>query len=101
MKVDPLDEANHDKPLWLVYGHEAWPSFLCCKINLKRHGYPVIWGFSVYRRSPGFRTIGQDVRTWMQATTDRMGYTLWEFYDNQDEALARLKKLTDCSKARA
>ena len=45
-------------------------------------------GFSIWKRSPGFRTLGMDVSTWMK------GKDLCEFYDTQEEALDRLRVLT-------
>lgn len=93
MRVDIEDEAVYNKSLWLVYGHDAFPQLLCCRVRAQ-NGMLVIWGFSVYRRSPGFRTLGMDVQEFLSR------HTLKEFYDDQDEALARLKKLTDCSKVK-
>ncbi len=87
MKVDPFNAENHDKPLWVVYGHDAFPSLLCCKLVSRAEGV-VIWGFSIYKRSPGFRTLGLNVQEWM-SRFDKV-----KFYDDHDEALAYLKKLT-------
>jgi len=94
MLVDYKDESCHDKPLWLIYGHDSFPSILCCKLNLKLHGYTVIWGYSIYRRSPGFRTLGQAVDTWINKGKSTHGYSLYEFYDNHDEAIERIRALT-------
>lgn len=89
MKVDPFNPENGDKPLWVVYGHDAFPSILCCKI---RHNHadlgPIIWGFSIYKRSPGFRTLGLEVQTWI----DR--YHMAKFFDDHAEAIAYITKLT-------
>lgn len=92
MKVDHTDPANFGKTLWLVYGLKCFPSILCCQIK-QGTSAPTIWGFSVYRRSPGFRTLGRHVDVWINELKAR-GNDMFEFYDDQDEALARLKAIT-------
>lgn len=104
MKIDDLNnKANHDKPLWVVYGHDCFPSILCCKLKWYPQNYMhsnlpemvCIWGFSIYRRSPGFRTLGVNVDTWMNDNKTKFGYTLFEFYDDHGEAIERIRNLTD------
>ena len=83
--IDPFDRQNHNKPLWVLFGSEAWPQVLCARI----HGYgPSIWGYSVYRRSPGFRTLGRDLRAWISEQERAL------FFDDHDAMLAELKKWT-------
>jgi hypothetical protein len=94
MKVDYKDETCHGKPLWLVYGINCFPSIICCKLESKLHGYTVIWGHSVYRRAPGFRTLGQNIETWMETERTLYSAEFFDFYDTQEEALERLRKLT-------
>lgn len=94
MKVDFNDPTCHDKPLWVVYGVNCFPSIICCKLTLHHKDDVVIWGHSVYRRSPGFRTLGKSVITWINDYKQNFGYDLFEFYDSQDEALDRIRKLT-------
>jgi hypothetical protein len=53
--ADPLVAAK--RPLWAIHGSTAYPEMLCCKINFDADG-PVIWGFSRYKNSPKFRTLG-------------------------------------------
>jgi hypothetical protein len=100
MKIDPLDPANHGRPLWIVYGHACMPSLICAKLRAYTEAHAVlpvgtagpvvcIWGYSVYKRKPGFRTLGLDLREWSKRST--IGPT---FYDTQDEAIERLRKLT-------
>ncbi len=89
MRVDPLDPSSHYKPLWLVYGHACAPTLICCRIN-DCQGKSTIWGYSVYRRKPGFRTLGLDVEAWRE----ERGFTLFEFYTEQPEAVERIVKLT-------
>ena len=89
--VNVNDEANWNKPLWLVYGHKCFPQLLCCKLNFS--GALNIWGYSVYRGEPGFRTLGRDLHAWIRECREK-GYELFEFYDDQEQALDRLRKLT-------
>lgn len=100
-KLDPLDVANHGKPLWVVYGPSRfWPQILCCKLlayDKRHHLLPVghtghsvcIWGYSVWRGQPAFRTIGTDVMGW--ATRQEWGPF---FYDQQGYALDHLREVT-------
>lgn len=88
MLVDPLQPENFGKPLWNIHGHKAFPAILCCKISNQTEFGPTIWGFSIWKRSPGFRTLGINVSTWAK------GKELCEFYDSQEEALDRLRVLT-------
>jgi hypothetical protein len=88
--VDPLDPTNHDKPLWIVCGayvHE--PVLLLAKINRHATCGLTIWGYSVYRRQPGFRTLGLALAKW----SERQGYGPF-YFDAQAAALAHLAKLT-------
>lgn len=93
MKVDYNDKAQHGKTLWLVYGQKFFPSILCCQIKMSSQG-PAIWGFSVYRRSPGFRTLGRTISTWIEELGAKHAHDMFEFYDNQEEALNRLRDIT-------
>lgn len=94
MKVDPFDPENHNHPLWLVYGVECNPQIVCCRLKGDL-GKTYIWGFSVYEGVAGFRTMGFTVRNWMNKTHKMYGWDMFEFYDDQDEALERLRQLTD------
>lgn len=86
-EIDALLPGSWGTPLWVVYGGVAFPSILCCRINAPQ-GKPVIWGYSIYRRSPGFRTLGQDLAEWMGRQEDP------HFFADQNHALAYLKKIT-------
>lgn len=95
MKVDPLLPENHDRPLCCIYGAQTFPTVFCCKIMQHRDEDPVIWGFSVYRREPGFRTLGQNLTNWMDGLREKYGWQMFEFYDSHPEAMARMAELTD------
>jgi len=56
---------------------------------------PTIWGFSVYKGVPGFRTIGHTLVHWLNHNKKKYGWNMWEFYDLQESALTRLQLLTD------
>jgi hypothetical protein len=92
-EVYPLgDETQWHKPLWCVYGHTAWPQVFCCKItNADRFG-PTIWGYSVYRRKPGFRTLGKNLAEWIHQEELQDGHEI-KFYDSLPLALERLRLL--------
>jgi hypothetical protein len=70
------------------------PTILCCRIEGLLHNEPIIWGYSVYRGEPGFRTLGRNVLDWMEERKISHGWTLWEFYDDLDQAFMRLRELT-------
>lgn len=57
--IDPAEYL--DQPIWCVTGAECAPSVFCCRIakTTALNSQPVIWGFSVYKGDPGFRTLGQ------------------------------------------
>lgn len=101
-----MDPANHGKPLWVVFGSRTWPQIICVKLfaySVDHVLLPVgekgpnvcVWGYSVWKREAGFRTLGTDVCEWAKARK------LCEFYDTQDEALDRLRKLTKPAPAAA
>jgi hypothetical protein len=81
--INPLDPINFNKPLWVVYGSKYQPSVLCCLIN-NTSGYTVIWGYSVWANSAGFRTLGQCLSTWMEKSDEVL------FFDVQVTALEYL-----------
>lgn len=83
--IDPFDPQYWDKPLFVVYGSSAFPSLLCCKVRLN-DGVPTIWGFSIWRRTPGFRTLGIKLKTWVEQETDP------RFYLTQEEAFEAIRE---------
>lgn len=77
-----------DTPLWLVYGHEAFPQLLCCKV-LENSGVLYIWGLSNRKKAPkGFITLGQKVSDFLPK------HYFSEWYLEQGDALQRLQELT-------
>jgi hypothetical protein len=86
--IDPYDPVNWDKPLWVIYDYECFPSMLCCKINAAT-GTPCIWGYSVYKNSPGFRTIGTHLIKWMFKS-----HEVPRFFDIQVAAINYLIHIT-------
>ena len=94
MALFPFDTVNHDRTLWLVYGVECNPQIVCCKI--KTHdGQAHIWGFSMYKGVPCFRTMGHHLAGWMNRMGKSQGWDMFEFYADQEAALERLQQLTD------
>jgi len=78
-----LNIVCSDQPIWCVYGYKDFPSIMCCII--KDSGdlipSPVIWGYSVYKRVPGFRTIGDYVVNW------RKNKDIVKFFVDKQDAL--------------
>lgn len=84
--VDPTEHLN--TPLWCVYGSNAFPSIICCKI-LKdpKYGF-IIWGYSVWKRQPGFRTLGTNIQAFCDPRENP------KFFLDQEDALDYLRKMT-------
>lgn len=59
-KAVRIDQVKADETVFIVYGHECFPSILHTKINHSNGGPadPHVWGFSEWKRSCGFRTLG-------------------------------------------
>lgn len=92
MPVDATLEIHRDKPLWCIYGPDCFPTLFCCKIlNHPEFGL-TIWGYSVYRGEPGFRTLGRNLSGWMRDMLN-MYSTKVTFYETLDDALAVLRLL--------
>lgn len=84
--IDPFDRQHWNKPLFVVYGSTGFPQMLCCKIHPAR-GEATIWGFSTFRRVPGFRTLGFRLEVWIaQEHKPR-------FYLSQEEAFDDIRGL--------
>jgi hypothetical protein len=77
MKVDPTLFENQEVPLWAVI---QGARVECLMVNLCQ-GKPTVWGYSVWRRAPGFRTLGIGLDEYVQ----RNGSV--EFYADQQHAL--------------
>jgi hypothetical protein len=84
--VEPTEHL--DTPLWVVYGPDCFPTMFCCKVLNHPTCGLVIWGYSVYRRQPGFRTLGQGLQAWLEA------HEKPKFFARQDGALQHLAKIT-------
>ncbi len=84
--IDPFDQQHWNKPLFVVYGSTGFPQMLCCKVRLN-DGVATIWGFSIWRRTPGFRTLGIKLKTWVERETDP------RFYLSQEEAFDDIRGL--------
>lgn len=84
-QIDPL--LFIDQPLWCVYGYDCFPSIICCKVS-KAAGSPAIWGYSVWKRVPGFRTLGQDLDHFCSR------HEMARFFNEQEKAIAYLAKIT-------
>ena len=89
--IDPdnwlsFESAPADVVLWMVHGSEFSPSLMAVRIRDYPDSSRAVWGYSVYRRQPGFRTLGVG-SSWTDEHSAR-------FFVLQAEALAHLGKLT-------
>ena len=85
--IDPHNPDNYDKVIWCVYGPDSFPTMFCCVIKTASRN-PAIWGHSVYKRSPGFRTLGREVvGDWIASNNAK-------FFSTQDAAFDYLRTLT-------
>lgn len=87
-EIEPTSRKYWDTPLWVVYGHDCFPTMFCCKVLNHASCGLTIWGYSVYRRQPGFRTLGQDLLEWRNEVEKP------KFFARQEDALAHLGKIT-------
>lgn len=87
--VDPYE--NLFKPLWVVYGSTARPAMraVCCNNAGGSRG--VLWGYSVYKRSPGYRTDGIDINVWKERNGDDFEPL---FFDSHPNAIDFMRQLT-------
>ena len=81
--INAFDPVHWDKPLWVIYDYDCFPSIVCLKIN-NASGTPSVWGYSLYRNTAGFRTLGQGLSTWMGKSEMVL------FFDVQEHAMAYL-----------
>lgn len=85
--IDPTLTEHHNKILWCVHGPDSFPTMICCVIKTASRN-PSIWGYSVYKRSPGFRTLGREV------ISDWIASNNAKFFLSQDAAFDYLRELT-------
>ena len=94
-EIDPRDPKNHGHPIWVTTGPACCPSIVCAQLlaysathallPVGRSGPIVcIWGYSVYRRVPGFRTLGKSIEELDSAI----------FWRDQFDALDYLRVIT-------
>ena len=85
--IDVTDPQYHGRPLWCVYGPDCFPTLFCCKVTMGYDRSLNIWGYSVYRRQAGFRTLGLEVTAWA-AKSDAV------FFSEHSAAIAHITELT-------
>lgn len=83
--VNPKDYL--DTPLWVVHGPDCFPRLLLVMILNHYQCGLTIWGWSIYRRQPGFRALGMSLYTWIDREENP------RFYLNRADAFARLAEL--------
>ena len=100
--IDLNDLKHYSRPLWCVFVHSFEPSIIPCILRaysvqhvLLPPGQPgrvVVWGYSIWRRKPGYRTYGVSLLEFSKRhSLEPM------FFDSQDEAIEQIRKLTTVS----
>lgn len=54
----PWEDAPLGTTLWGVYGSDCAPTIFAFQLNDGTAFGRAMWGFSIYKRKPGFRTFG-------------------------------------------
>lgn len=90
--VDPYQNAH--KPLWVVYGiSPSYPQMRSLCLNQSRDGTINFWGYSVFKRSPGYRTDGIALCVWIERNTSKDFPPL--FFDSLPNALDYMRQLLE------
>lgn len=85
MVVDIENPDAVDRLLWYVRGREPSSVYIDAVIVRHERGYwASVWGYSVHRRSPGFRTLGLCPRH--HQAEGWVGF--WNVFDDREEAIA-------------
>lgn len=85
--IDPTAPQYRDVPLWCVYGYDCFPEIIACTVHDHGQYSLCVWGYSVYRRQPGYRTLGRELQAWMSQ------YKMVEFFAKQEDAIMFINKL--------
>lgn len=90
-EVDYLDPANWNKPLWCAHGYKSHPSIHCLMIKPcpSVNFQPFVWGYSVWKRQPGFRTLGLSFEEFHK------NKDLYLYFDKKQAALNYLSKILE------
>lgn len=87
-EINPSLPKYRDVPLWVVYGPDCFPTMICAKVLDHPTCGLTIWGYSIYRRQPGFRTLGVSLRNWRKEVERP------KFFEAQVHALSHLANIT-------
>ena len=84
--ISAYDPEHRATPLWVIFGHvnEACPRVICVLVS---DGAPTVWGYSIWKRSPGFRTLGISLDSFIERHRDCI------FFARKEDALAKLSEL--------
>lgn len=86
--VDPKEDKFHHIPLWgVTVTHKGLASMQCLMVRLNA-GALTVWGYSEWKRSPGFRTLGIRLEEFMAA------HDGCQFFTDHGEALDALQVAT-------
>lgn len=88
MTIEELQKhCTNKQVLWLVWGSEEFVHMDTVKlIDCQSQWGICVWGYSVYRRSPGFRTIGQSLASMLKE------HSVVKLFVDQTEAIEFYQK---------
>jgi hypothetical protein len=81
--------------LWAVYGPSSFPTVFACRMRDYDYADRAIWGFSVYKRIPGFRTLGVG-RDWAEKNDLHIFEGRQEAFDYIGAMFSRMDEAEKC-----
>lgn len=83
VNAELLQHCDNNQLLWFVYGEINSLYIDAVRLRVSSEFGFIVWGYSVYRRSPGFRTIGSSLKHL------RLRHPICELYTDQTTAINR------------
>ena len=88
--IDPLDPVYFNKPIWVVMGHEHYPTMACIKIERSKNAGLMVWGYNHVKGFPTHRTLGIRYDRFIAAGIN----SAFRFYSEHQHAVDKIKDLT-------
>lgn len=83
-----LNQSHEHQVLWLVYGTKPNLHISSVAFNTFRgHSKTALWGFSIWKRQAGFRTIGCSLEYLLSGSPLREGCETAEVFDDRELAI--------------
>jgi hypothetical protein len=82
-----IGDSYLNVPLYCIFGTKYSPQIMLCKISNNGGPYTCIWGYSKWEGEWGFRTLGIELKTWLNKNK------MVEFFDSKEFAFDYLNKL--------